>query len=156
MQRCFRLIEVRLDLLAHLAQPALLLFCSGRVAGYLIAYTQSAGQGVILIQQLLPILVRLLHELGYALVSEVVNHLDFDLLEDLSTLLPALSCNLYFKLLLRRAHINTLDRVLIFLCRHDQTISVVGSAALAHGVHGGEGCDALEDDVNELDVERGS
>ena len=98
-------------------------------------------------------LVRLVHELRDALASEVVHHLDLDLLEDLRPLLSALSGCLEVKLVLRCIHVNLLDWVLIVLCRDNETVGVVWRATRTKRILGREGGDALQDNVDELNIE---
>jgi len=94
------------------------------------------------------------HEFGNALVFEVVDHLDFDLLQDLSPLFLALSRHRAVEALLGGRHVDHLDGVLVGGLSHHDAVDVGGEAA-AEGVLLREGGDAFQDDVDELDVEGG-
>jgi len=70
----------------------------------------------------------LVHEFRDFFISEIVYHLDFNLLQNLSSLFATLSVYLKLKMHLRGIHINLLDRILVGICGHYKSISMVRDA----------------------------
>ena len=151
MQGGFGLVEDRLHLLRHFTQSACLLI-GIRVRSCVIVHTESSCEWIVIIQ--IHPLVSRLHELGDSLICKIINHLDFNLLENLRALLQTFSSGLRLEFLLGRLHIDLLDRILGLLCRDNQPVSVVGRAARTQSIVRRERGDALQYDVYELNIER--
>ena len=96
----------------------------------------------------------LVHEVRDAFVCELIDHFDFNLGQCLSALFAALRCRLELKVHLVSCHVNFSDRLLGSVGRNHDAIGVVRRGA--SDVNLRERLDALEHDVDKLDVKRRS